>query len=386
MTIDSSGNIKMGDGVWTNYVNITNAGVLSLEGTANIEGVDATEFGYLDGVTSDIQTQLGNKLEDITGENFASLSDIPTHPGVATKVLETTAGAYAWIDTPSGGGADTFAGFEIDGISQTAIAPTFDFDGTLFSIVEDPADDFDINIETADTDTRGVLSAADWNTFNGKAASGANSDITSLTGLTTPLGAAYGGTGVANNAASTLTISGNFATTLTVTEATSVTLPASGTLLANVVEDTTPQLGGDLDLNTHNIDITAPLASDHTYEGIIDSQAVGESVVFGNLLYFNWTDKEWKLAKADAIGTTPALAIALETKADGATCKLLRMGYIRDDTWDFAGSMVYLSDATAGATTTTAPSTSEHFVQRVGQAKSADIMYFNPSIDIGEVE
>ena len=39
-----------------------------------------------------------------------------------------------------------------------------------------------------------------------------------------------GGTGVANNAASTLTISGAFATTLTVTGATGVTLPTSGSL------------------------------------------------------------------------------------------------------------------------------------------------------------
>lgn len=46
-------------------------------------------------------------------------------------------------------------------------------------------------------------------------------------GLLTPAG---GGTGVANNAASTLTISGNFGTTLTVTGTTSVTLPTSGTL------------------------------------------------------------------------------------------------------------------------------------------------------------
>lgn len=50
------------------------------------------------------------------------------------------------------------------------------------------------------------------------------------TGLSTFVGPAKGGTGVANNAASTITISGNYATTLTVTEATSVTLPASGTL------------------------------------------------------------------------------------------------------------------------------------------------------------
>jgi hypothetical protein len=44
------------------------------------------------------------------------------------------------------------------------------------------------------------------------------------------LDAANGGTGVANNAASTLTISGAYATTLTVTAATGVTLPTTGTL------------------------------------------------------------------------------------------------------------------------------------------------------------
>jgi len=50
---------------------------------------------------------------------------------------------------------------------------------------------------------------------------------TSLTGIVPP---ANGGTGVANNAASTITISGNYATTFTVTAATNVTLPTSGKL------------------------------------------------------------------------------------------------------------------------------------------------------------
>lgn len=49
-------------------------------------------------------------------------------------------------------------------------------------------------------------------------------------GVATPVSPGNGGTGVANNASSTLTISGNFATTLTVTGATGVTLPTSGTL------------------------------------------------------------------------------------------------------------------------------------------------------------
>ncbi len=48
--------------------------------------------------------------------------------------------------------------------------------------------------------------------------------------ITGTLSASKGGTGVANNAASTLTISGNFGTTLTVTNTTALTLPLSGTV------------------------------------------------------------------------------------------------------------------------------------------------------------
>lgn len=69
-----------------------------------------------------------------------------------------------------------------------------------------------------------------------------NSAVTTLSSLTsigtigtgvwqgTVVAPAYGGTGIANNAASTITISGNFATTLTVSNTTSVTLPTTGTL------------------------------------------------------------------------------------------------------------------------------------------------------------
>lgn len=57
----------------------------------------------------------------------------------------------------------------------------------------------------------------------------------------------YGGTGVANNAASTLTISGNFATTLTVSGVTGVTLPTSGTLYGTAAGSiTSAQLASSL--------------------------------------------------------------------------------------------------------------------------------------------
>ena len=75
----------------------------------------------------------------------------------------------------------------------------------------------------------GSIDASDY------AIAGANTNITSLTGLTTALSPAQGGTGV-NNAAKTITLGGDFVTsgnklTLTSTSAsTNVTLPVTGTL------------------------------------------------------------------------------------------------------------------------------------------------------------
>jgi hypothetical protein len=74
------------------------------------------------------------------------------------------------------------------------------------------------------------------------------------------LSAANGGTGVANNAASTLTITGNFGTTLTVSGTTSLTLPTSGTVTA--LGNTTTGSGTTLVLSTaptFTTSITTPL-------------------------------------------------------------------------------------------------------------------------------
>ena len=67
----------------------------------------------------------------------------------------------------------------------------------------------------------------------GTPASGTATNLTGLplsTGVTGTLGAANGGTGVANNAAMTVTGSGNYAYTRTLSGTTNVTLPTTGTL------------------------------------------------------------------------------------------------------------------------------------------------------------
>jgi hypothetical protein len=92
-----------------------------------------------------------------------------------------------YVTTPSASGGTV--------LSVTATAPVASTAGT------NPV----ISMAQATAIVNGWLSSADWATFNGKqnalgyvpAHSGANSDITSLTGLTTPLSTGQGGSGTA---------------------------------------------------------------------------------------------------------------------------------------------------------------------------------------------
>jgi hypothetical protein len=136
------------------------------------------------------------------------------------------------------------------------------------------------------------------------------------------------------------------------------------------------------DLHDQNTDTLLSIAN----VGITDIKAVGGSVVFGDLLYFDWTDGEWKKAKADVAATTPAMRIALEDKGDGEACLMLVKGYIRDDSaFEATIAIAYLSITTAGAVQYTVPSVLGNQVQRIGIFISADILYFAPSMDVGEI-
>lgn len=80
-------------------------------------------------------------------------------------------------------------------------------------------------------------------TVNGNLINYSNFKITGAGAVTAgawnanPIGSAYGGTGVGNSSANTITFSGNYGLTLTLSGATSISLPASGTLttLATVI-------------------------------------------------------------------------------------------------------------------------------------------------------
>ena len=103
--------------------------------TFNIEGVDATEFGYVDGVTSDIQTQL-----DASG-------------GHTEEEIEDIVGGML-------------------GGTETNISVTYN----------DGDNDIDFVVPTADTDTTGVVTDTDWDTFNNKQPS--DTALTNISALT----------------------------------------------------------------------------------------------------------------------------------------------------------------------------------------------------------
>jgi hypothetical protein len=87
-------------------------------------------------------------------------------------------------------------------------------------------------------------------------------------------------------------------------------------------------------------------------------------------------------AEADAVGTTPAVCLAIST----ATCIYSGVYQFGSSQGWTSGNIIYLSDAGAGALLNAAPSTSGHFVQRVGIALANDTILWLPSLDVGGIQ
>jgi hypothetical protein len=157
-----------------------------------------------------------------------------------------------------------------------------------------------------------------------------NSDATILTSAAV-VTAAQGGTGIANNAASTLTISGNFGTTLTVSGTTSVTLPTGGTLSTLAGTETltnkriTPRVSSTTSItsplvwNSDNFDQYAATAQANALTINADSGTPtdGQKIIFrfkdnGTARALTWTTGSSKSFRAVGV-TLPTTTVASKT-------------------------------------------------------------------------
>jgi hypothetical protein len=155
-------------------------------GTINVGTLNATTInGTVNGTSVNAGTVAAAYLPLFGPSGTAHASGIVPDPGATAGSARFLREDGTWV-APSGGGSGTVT-------TVTGTAPVVSSGGTT------PA----ISMPAATASVDGYLSSTDWNTFNSKQAalsytpahSGTNSDITSLSGLTTALSPAQGGTG-----------------------------------------------------------------------------------------------------------------------------------------------------------------------------------------------
>jgi hypothetical protein len=188
--------------------------------------------------------------------------------------------------------------------------------------------------------------------------------------------------------------------------------------LSEIVQDTSPQLGGDLDVNgnsitsagnanvlinpagTGDISIGADLIPDadathtigdednryiSTYSDLNGAirfkakNAQGAQITKGQAVYISGvsgTVPEVQLARANSASTMPAFGLVYATANTGADVEIVTFGNLTDyDTTTYslsANDTVFISAATAGALTNTAPTGETNLIQNIGRVVRAD--------------
>jgi hypothetical protein len=121
--------------------------------------------------------------------------------------------------------------------------------------------------------------------------------------------------------------------------------------------------------------------------GIIGAGVCGETLAAKNVVYYKGSDTRWwkGLASASATAGPVAVALVISGNTAGNACTLLHWGTMEVTGWALTvGSLYYISTATGGLITTTAPSSTNHICRALGHALSATSFFFHPSSDYGE--
>lgn len=168
---------------------------------------------------------------------------------------------------------------------------------------------------------------------------------------------------------------------------TSITRVSAGVIAVEGVTVLTTAGGtltGDLTLGENTSIVLDPaLSADGKYCGITEAVTAGETVAFGNTVYFKSDGKWWKTdADAEATAGPVKVGIVVVGGNADATITIMHNGKIREDDWNWTvGDELYLDTTTAGGLTATQPSGTDDVIRIVGYAQTADSIWFEPSKD-----
>lgn len=160
-------------------------------------------------------------------------------------------------------------------------------------------------------------------------------------------------------------------------------------IIASVLEDTTPQLGGELDFNNKVMNLNATAVSDNNATGIIINMTAGVQLDFPEVVCVN-SNGDAILADADSSNTMPVIGMALETKNATETIKILVYGFVYDSGWNWAvggggETRLLYASVTPGGMSQTPPVGSGDQAQVVATVVEVDRILFNPSYVLVEI-
>jgi hypothetical protein len=170
--------------------------------------------------------------------------------------------------------------------------------------------------------------------------------------------------------------------TLTLNDSSTVTVNLDGRFLQNIIEDTTPQLGADLDLNNNNIngtgniditgEITATTLIGNMRGATIFQAKAGEALIKGDPVYISGDDLVGNkpivsIADSDNASKMPCFGLASETVNSNANINVVTFGTLSGlDTSSFnQGDILYIS--TTGTLTATKPTGESSLIQNIGK-------------------
>lgn len=327
-----------------------------------------SSYGFL---TTEVDGSITNEIQTLSNSSSGTTRTITISSGnsIGFDIADADASATNEIQDLSGSGS-TLSGYQIS-LSSDASPVTLpnEADGSTTNEIQHPTLSGN-NIGLTSTSTTIDISQATAVLANTAKVTNAThtGDVTGTTTLT--IATVNSNIGTYNN----------------------VTINAKGQAIAgsnvsylqNVVEDTTPQLGGDLELNSKSILYNSTLSSNSTWSGEVISGTAGENLVIGDFVYYKFSDGKYWKAKADAYATARCAGIATASISANASGTILIRGTMRYDAWNWTAAEVWLDAATAGAGTSTQPSTTGNQIQYIARALTADVLFFNPSNDIGE--